>query len=68
MHISTDESGRTVLTLDPYGPSSAQKLGKRTTYTIRVEGAADADGFSVKDAAGEELAEDFASTFKTKRR
>lgn len=68
MQVSTDESGRTVLTLDPYGPSATQKLGRRTTYTVRVEGAADADGQAVKDAAGEELAEDFASTFKTKRR
>jgi VCBS repeat-containing protein len=64
---STDASGRTVLTLDPFGPTT-QKLGKKTTYKLTIEGANDIDGFAVKDLASNELAADYVSSFKTKRR
>ena len=65
---STDGSGRTVLTLDPFGPTT-QKLGKRKTYTVTVEGTNPAgDSFAVKDLAGNDLAEDKVWTFRTKRR
>jgi len=67
MQTSTDGSGRTVLTLDPFG-STMQKLGKKTTYKLTVEGANDTDGFAVKDLASNELATDYVSSFKTKRR
>jgi hypothetical protein len=67
MSTSTDGSGRTVLTLDPFG-STTQKLGMKKTYKLTVEGANDTDGFVVKDSAGNELAADYVSSFKTKRR
>jgi hypothetical protein len=67
MTPSTDSSGRTVLTLDPFGPTT-QKLGKRKTYTVTIEGANDTDGFAVEDLAGNDLAQDKVWTFKTKRR
>ncbi len=67
MTTSTDSLGRTVLTLDPFGPTT-QKLGKKKTYTVRIEGANDVDGFAVKDLASNELAADYVSSFKTKRR
>jgi hypothetical protein len=37
MTTSTDSSSRTVLTLDLFGSSSTQKLGKKT-YTVTIEG------------------------------
>lgn len=67
MTPSTDSSGRTVLTLDPFG-STTQKLGKRKTYTVTIEGANDTDGFAVEDLTGNDLAQDKVWTFKTKRR
>ena len=67
MTTSTDSSGRTLLTLNPFGPTT-QKLGKRKTYTVRIEGAGDTDGFTVEDSAGNDLAQDKVWTFKTKRR
>jgi hypothetical protein len=67
MTTGTDSSGRTVLTLNPFG-STTQKLGKKKTYTVTIEGAADADGFAVEDLAGNDLAQDKVWTFKTKRR
>ena len=68
MTTSTDGLGRTVLTLDPFGPTT-QKLGKRKTYTVTVEGTNPAgDSFAVKDLAGNDLAEDKVWTFRTKRR
>ena len=67
MTTSTDTGGRTVLKLDPFGPTT-QKLAKSSTYKLTVEGAADADGLAVEDAAGNEMAQDKTSSFKTKRR
>lgn len=68
MTPSTDSSGRTVLTLDPFGPGT-QKLGKRKTYTVRIEGTnPPGDSFAVKDLGNNELEEDKVWTFKTKRR
>ncbi|MDQ4042206.1 MAG: Ig-like domain-containing protein [Actinomycetota bacterium] len=67
METSTDSSGRTVLTLNPFG-STTQKLGKRKTHTVRIEGAADTDGFAVEDSADNKLGEDKVWTFRTKRR
>ncbi len=43
MTTTTDAGGRTVLKLDPFGPTT-QKLGKSATYKLTVEGAADTDG------------------------
>jgi hypothetical protein len=40
----------------------------KKTYKLTVEGANDTDGFAVKDSAGNELAADYVSSFKTKRR
>lgn len=67
MTTSTDGSGRTVLTLDPFGPTT-RKLGKRKTCTVTVEGAADTDGFAVQDPAGKDLSQNKIWTFRTKRR
>ena len=68
MTTSTDSSGRTVLTLDPFGPTT-QKLSKRKTYTVTVEGTNPSDDtFAVKDAAGNEMTQDKVWTFKTGRR
>ena len=68
MTTNTDGLGRTVLTLNPFG-STTQKLGKRKTYTVTVEGTNPAgDSFAVRDAAGNELTQDHVSTFRTKRR
>jgi TolB protein len=67
MTTSTDGLGRTILALNPFG-STAQMLGKKKTYTVRIEGAADTDGFTVEDLAGNDLAEDKVWTFRTKRR
>jgi len=64
---STDVSGRTVLKLDPFGPTT-QKLGKSSTYKLTVEGAADTDGLAVKDTSNNELAQNKSSSFNTKRR
>ena len=67
MTTSTDTGGRTVLKLDPFGPTT-QKLGKSATYRLTVEGAADTDGLAVEDTAGNEMVQDKLSSFKTKRR
>ncbi len=68
MTTSTDGSGRTVLTLNPFG-STTQKLGRKKTYTVTVEGTNPAgDSFAVRDATGNELTQDHVSTFRTKRR
>lgn len=67
MTTSTDAGRRTVLKLDPFGPTT-QKLGKSATYRLTVEGAADTDGLAVEDMANNELAQDKTSSFKTKRR
>jgi hypothetical protein len=67
MTKTTDGSGRTVLTLDPYG-SAKQKLGGNTTYRLTIEGAGDTDGFAVKDMAGNQLAQDRVSSFTTARK
>jgi bacillolysin len=67
MTTSTDTGGRTVLRLDPFGPTT-QKLAKSSTYKLTVEGAADADGLAVEDSANNEMAQDKTSSFKTKRR
>ena len=67
MTTSTDSSGRTVLTLDPFGPTT-QKLGRRKIYTVTVEGAADTDDQAVKDLAGNEMTQDKVWSFKTGRR
>ena len=67
MTTTTDAGGRTVLKLDPFGPTT-QKLGKSATYRLTVEGAADADSLAVEDTANNELAQDKLSSFKTKRR
>jgi VCBS repeat-containing protein len=63
----TDGSGRSVLTLDPYG-SARQKLAGSTTYQLAIEGAGDGDNFAVKDLAGNALARDTASSFTTARK
>jgi predicted outer membrane repeat protein len=58
----TDASCKTV-TLDP-----DVRLGKRKMYTVRIEGGGDADGLTVKDLVGNELAQDFVKSFRTGRR
>lgn len=67
MTKSTDGSGRTVLTLDPYG-SAKQKLAGNTTYQLTIEGASSTNGLAVKDLAGNELAQDKVSSFTTARK
>jgi hypothetical protein len=52
----------TTVTIDP-----AKKLTKNRTYQLKIEGGGDADVLSVEDTAGNELATDFTSTFKTKK-
>jgi hypothetical protein len=44
------------------------RLAKRKKYTVRVEGAGDADGLAVKDLAGNELAQDYLKSFRTRDR
>jgi len=63
----THGSGRTVLTLDPFG-SAKQKLAGNTTYQITIEGAGDTDGFAARSVAGKELARDEVSSFTTARK
>jgi hypothetical protein len=67
MRTSTDGSGRTVLTLDPFGPTT-QKLAKAKTYQVTVEGTNPAgDTFAVEDLADNGMANDKVWSFKTKR-
>jgi hypothetical protein len=58
----TDASCKTV-TIDP-----DMRLGKRKTYTVRIEGGGDSDGLAVSDLVGHELAQDFVKSFRTGRR
>jgi hypothetical protein len=67
MTTKTDGSGRTVLTLDPYG-TTTQKLMDSTTYQLTIEGAGDTDGLAVRDLAGNELAKDNVSSFTTAKK
>jgi VCBS repeat-containing protein len=67
MTNKTDSSGRTVLTIDPYG-TTAQKLAGNTTYQLTIEGAGDTGGFAVRDLAGNELAKDHVSSFTTAKK
>jgi hypothetical protein len=67
MTKSTDGSGRTVLTLDPFG-STKQTLAASTTYQLTIEGTGDGDNNAVKDLAGNELARDEVSSFTTARK
>jgi hypothetical protein len=55
----TDASCKTV-TLDP-----DRRLAKNKKYTVRVEGAGDADGLAVEDPAGNELAQDYVWSFRS---
>ena len=57
--VSYDSSTHRV-TLDP-----SVRLGKRTWYRVRIEGAGDTDNLAVKDLAGNELATDYTWTFRT---
>jgi hypothetical protein len=67
MTKTTDGSGRTVLTLNPFG-SAKQNLAGDTTYQLTIEGAGDGDNFAVKDLAGNELAQEAVSSFTTARK
>jgi len=67
MTKSTDGSGRSVLTLDPFG-SAKQKLAGNTTYQLTIEGAGDEYSLAVKDLAGNELARDAVSSFTTAKK
>jgi VCBS repeat-containing protein len=67
MAQTTDGSGRTVLTLNPFG-STKQKLSATTTYQLTIEGAGDTDVLAVKDLAGNELVNDYVSSFTTARK
>jgi large repetitive protein len=67
MTTTTDGSGRSVLTLNPFG-SAKQNLAANTTYQLTIEGAGDGDNFAVKDLAGIELARDEVSSFTTARK
>ena len=55
----TDASCKTVV-LDPN-----RRLAKNKKYTVRVEGAGDADGLAVEDPAGNELARDYVRSFRS---
>ena len=67
MTNKTDSSGRTVLTLDPYG-TTKQNLAANTTYQLTIEGAGDTDGLAVRDSAGNALAKDYVSSFTTAKK
>ncbi len=67
MTKSTDGSGSSVLTLDPFG-SAKQNLAGTTTYQLTIEGAGDTDGFAVRDVASNELARDAVSSFTTAKK
>jgi Bacterial Ig-like domain/Bacterial Ig domain len=62
MTKGTDASGKTILTLDPFG-STRQTLAASTAYQLTIEGAGDGDNFAVKDLTGNELAPDEVSSF-----
>ena len=68
MQPSTDGSGKTVLTLNPFG-STTQELGKAKPYHVTVEGTNPTeDSFAVQDLARSEMANDKVWSFRTKRR
>ncbi len=58
----TDESCETAIV------NPDKRLARRTKYTVRIEGAGDSDGLAVADPAGNELAQDEARTFTTRRK
>jgi hypothetical protein len=60
--VTLSPDGKTV-TLDP-----SVNLARRTTYEARIVGRGDGDGLAVRDKAGNELALDFTSSFRTRRR
>jgi hypothetical protein len=55
----TEASCRSAI-LDP-----DRRLAKRKKYTVRIEGAGDADGLVVEDPAGNELAQDYVRSFRS---
>jgi VCBS repeat-containing protein len=64
MTTTNDLSGRTVLTINPYGPGT-KNLAVNTTYELKIEGVGDGDNFAVKDLAGNQLAGEVVSSFTT---
>jgi dipeptidyl aminopeptidase/acylaminoacyl peptidase len=60
--VRYDEATQTVK-LNP-----SERLARKKTYMVTIEGAADGDGLAVKDMSGDELAQDFVWSFTTGRK